>query len=155
MNGFDISYILSLDRYTSKCFKGFAMSDTYKLPFNNAKWALYIVNTDNSSGPGEHWCVLYFDKDYCEFFDPYGQPPETYGFENLIKRRRCKYLVYNSHQVQNLTSTTCGHHCIFFALHRCRGYSMSDILNLYHSYNTQENDRMVKFFIKNLGLSIS
>ena len=35
----------------------------------------YIINTDNSDKPGEHWVTLYFKDDKAIYFDSYGQPP--------------------------------------------------------------------------------
>jgi hypothetical protein len=35
----------------------------------------YVVNSDRSDGPGEHWIAVYFCKDGCaEFFDSYFDP---------------------------------------------------------------------------------
>lgn len=148
MNGLEISYILSMDPYTSKFFKGFGMSDTRRLAFTNEPSALYILNTDSSSGPGEHWCVVFF-KDYsAEFFDPFGEPPETYNFPSLIRSRNFANLKHNPIQVQSISSTTCGQHCIFYALNRCRGYSMKEILNMYKAGDTAKNDEMVYNVVK-------
>ena len=36
----------------------------------------YIVNTDISTGPGEHWVVIYFRRDQAIYFNSYGRPPE-------------------------------------------------------------------------------
>lgn len=148
MNGLEISHILSLDPYTSKYFKGFGMSDTHRLSFRNVPTALYILNTDTSAGPGEHWCVVFFENQKGEFFDPFGEPPETYDFPNLLSSRSVKNLEYNPIQVQSLTSTTCGHHCIFYALNRCRGSSMKEILKMYDLTNKAKNDDMVYNFVK-------
>lgn len=143
MNGLEISHILSLDPYTSQYFKGFGMSDMLKLSFRNSPSALYILNTDTSSGPGEHWCAVYFENSKGEFFDPFGEPPESYNFPNLIESRSFAKMIHNPIRVQSLTSTTCGQHCIFYSLNRCRGSSMKEILNMYDIRNTAKNDEMV------------
>ena len=36
----------------------------------------YIVNTDISADPGEHWVAIYFRRDQAIYFDSYGRPPE-------------------------------------------------------------------------------
>lgn len=153
MNGLEMSYILSIDQYTSKYFKGFCMSDNVELPALKSPTALYILNTDTLSGPGEHWCVAFFDHEEGEFFDPFGQSPQTYNFQKLLDSRNFQTVTYNPLVVQSLTSTTCGHHCLFFALHRCRGYSMRAILRMY-STDVSVNDDMVFNFIKKFGIFI-
>ena len=36
----------------------------------------YIVNTDISTDPGEHWVAIYFRRDQVIYFHSYGRPPE-------------------------------------------------------------------------------
>ena len=36
----------------------------------------YIVNTDISTDPGEHWVAIYFRRDQAIYFNSYGRPPE-------------------------------------------------------------------------------
>jgi hypothetical protein len=151
MDGMQINVLLSLDRYTSKYFKGFGMRDSNELPDINKKKCLYILNTDTEEGPGEHWCVLFYNGDYGEFFDPFGLPPHVYRFENILKLRKTRKFVYNSVQVQDLKSIACGHHCLFYAFHRCRGESLTDILKRYKHESYEKNDQMVVEYIRKFG----
>ena len=45
----------------------------------------YIVNTDISTDPGEHWVAIYFRRDQVIYFDSYGRPPEENMFYHLLK----------------------------------------------------------------------
>jgi hypothetical protein len=39
----------------------------------------------------------------------------------------CTSWTYNTVRVQEEGSTVCGHHCIFYLIHRCAGKSMGDV----------------------------
>jgi hypothetical protein len=149
MDGMQMNVLLSMDQYTSKYFKGLAMRDSEYLPGIGKKRCLYILNTDTEEGRGEHWCVLFYKGSEGEFFDPFGCPPEIYGFEKLLKLRKCKKFRYNSVPVQDLKSIACGHHCLFYAFHRCRGEQLSDILKKYNE--CRDSDAMVIEYIRKFG----
>jgi hypothetical protein len=150
MNGAVIQTILTRDPYTAPWFRGFVTRDL-SLPNKFNKPALFILNTDTSKGPGEHWCALIiFNKRRCEFFDPYGKHPATYGFEKLIDEH-VTATVYNPVMVQG-KMPVCGHHCLFYVLHRARGLSPHYIINkLYTPGNLKKNDATVFRFARRFG----
>lgn len=89
-----------------------------------------IVNTDVSSGPGQHWTAIFVDlyKDRSvEFFDPFGDPPHP-SIEQDIKNYidaldlpfMLKYKV-NSNKLQHEKSDRCGLHAMLFLEDRFRG----------------------------------
>jgi hypothetical protein len=155
MDGKQISEFLKKDAFTSWYFQGFSMNDTIKLPSSKKDPALYILNTDKESGKGIHWCAAVFEGLRGEFFDPFGMSPQVYGFDDLLQTRKIKKIVYNTVVVQNLSSIVCGHHCLFYAYHRCRGYSLSDILTKYDPYDTEKNDAMVVDFLIRIDPSLN
>jgi hypothetical protein len=73
------------------------------------KDGFYIVNLDNSDGPGTHWTVLYKINDGFSFWwDSFGFPaPEE--IEDLLHKYE-----YNKKQIQDIKSTSCGFYCIAF-----------------------------------------
>jgi hypothetical protein len=151
MNGMQISFLLSMDEYTSKYFRGIVMRDTESLPLG-AKQGLYILNTDVESGSGEHWCVAFFlEGGVCEFFDPFGSFPSVYQLDDILGKRESTTNVYNSICVQDIFSKACGHHCLFFSYYRCRGVSFSQVLKMYDFGDVKKNDRMVIDFITKFG----
>lgn len=154
MNGSVIQYILANNPFTSKYYKGFCTYDL-DLPPTFSKPAVFILNTDRWYGAGEHWCVANFlSDDVCEFYDSYGKPPCYYNFDKILYPR-VKNVVFNPHRFQGETPT-CGHHCLFYVLHRYYGYSPAYILNELLSHNQKSdlprNDAIVYNFIaKNFG----
>ena len=44
--------------------------------------------------------------------------------------KHCTSWTYNTVRVQEAGSTVCGHHCIFYLIHRCAGHSMTDVTRL-------------------------
>lgn len=151
MDGLQITYLLSLDEFTSKYFKGFGMRDTQVLPKSNARDALYILNTDISTGAGEHWCAVFCKGSSVEFYDPLGMSPAVYDFNNLLARRGDGKIVYNPIMIQDINSKACGHHCLFYAFFRCRGISMKDIIQKFDPKNTIDNDRKAIQFVTQFG----
>ena len=145
MNGGTLIKILT-SSWTKKWFQGISTIDL-PLPISNIKPALFILNTDTSNGPGEHWCaVLILNNSICEFFDPYGKSPEIYGFETILLNVT-NNIKYNKKCVQGFLPT-CGHHCIYFSIHRALGYSMNEIIQCFYTNDIQQNDEIVLDFME-------
>lgn len=149
-----ISSILKTDPNTKKWFQGFSTPDL-DLPSSShdkkkkpSSTELFILNTDSYKGPGIHWCTAIFPsgKNYCEFFDPLGKHPAEYKFEKPLFKK-CDVIRFQEFPVQASESSTCGHHCLFFAFHRSRGLSMKSVIKKYSSRNLIKNDKMVQHFV--------
>lgn len=142
--------ILLNDEYAGPWFSGFAHPDVCiqrLLKHKTKKPQLFILNTDNSYGPGEHWCLaIFFHPSNCEFFDPLGFHPKTYGFEEPLMER-ASHITFNNVRVQSFLSSTCGHHCLYYALKRARGQSPEAIIRTYNPFNFSANDKMVYNFV--------
>ena len=138
MNGGQIEALLKRDPVTRKCFKGVLAAD--QLP-RKLLAGLYVVNTDPIAKPGEHWVVFYRSPGgSVEFFDSYGHEP-TYFHRNWRGKK------YNRKRLQASRSSMCGLYCIYYSIHRCRGISMTKMLNIFNrDYNW--NDHYVEHFIK-------
>ncbi len=111
---------------------------------------VYIVNTAPGNQPGEHWVTLYFPVEApVEYFDPLGYPPMRSSIQKMIRRNlgqnsRC---LYNQVPVQGPGSTACGQFCIFYAIHRCEGKTMNEIVMLLDDCQEDESpDDIVKTF---------
>jgi hypothetical protein len=86
-----------------------------------------IGNTDPHDRPGTHWVALCIDANSRgEYDDPTGRPPFLRAYVNFMNKH-CTSWTYNAIRVQEEGSTVCGHHCIFYLIHRCAGKSMSDV----------------------------
>jgi hypothetical protein len=152
MKGKFIFDILSNDFFTKQIFDGFWFPDLPTTPIRKDP-ALIIVNTDESTGPGEHWCAIFIDqnKNICEYFDPLGQPPINKLYEYSFLPHLNKYSLsvdFNSVPVQSPTANTCGHHCIYFSCLKAQNYSFKFIIDGMYSRNTQRNDAKVLKFVR-------
>ena len=87
----------------------------------------YIVNTDPSMKPGEHWVALFFDEqNRGEYFDPYGLPPmhtEIISFLDQYSRSRWSH---NTQQLQSVLSISCGYFCYLYQVFRLNSFFLAD-----------------------------
>ena len=117
----------------------------FKLP------AYFIVNTDPSDQPGEHWLALTLEKGgEATFFDSFGISPDSGFYPQSILKFLNKYsqnIKYHVGQLQDHSSKVCGHHCVYYLYHRARGLSFKQVLELY-SRDTIKNDLEVYNFVK-------
>jgi len=106
----------------------------------------YVANTDPSTRKGQHWVAFYHESPKrLEFFDSYGEPPQTYSFPFPSE---LSSLRYNAYPLQKLNSSVCGQYCIFFIFHRSHRSSLASII---HSLRSSPNpDRLVHLFARKL-----
>ena len=82
MNNLSIKGLLKKDPQVQKIFKKVCALDEIEAP--SFPYA-YVINFDTSDKKGEHWVVVYFDKNRKgEYFDSYGLPPAILGLEAYI-----------------------------------------------------------------------
>jgi hypothetical protein len=101
--------LLDIIKYNKvKNFNGVYPKDLMKKPLKDG---FYIVNLDDSTGEGTHWCALYkINNGFSIWWDSYGFPaPEN--IESLIHKYE-----YNKKQIQDIDSSSCGFYCIGFIL---------------------------------------
>ncbi len=136
----------------------------YKLPLNQIcsknmlkglpKQGNYIINMADEENPGTHWTCFIIRKTECMYFDSFGHiyPNDIKKFVN--KNPNIK-LYYNSDQIQNLDSTTCGIFCLAFIhfVHKHPSYGLPYALNMFNSQFvevTKENDKILQTYIRQL-----
>lgn len=156
MEGRVLEEVLSKDPFTTSWFQGFSNPDLciQKIFLSKSKKPeLFVLNTDNSQGPGIHWCIaIFFPPSNCEFFDPFGFHPKHYGFEHILQDRAF-FVRWNNFRVQSFFSSSCGHHCLYYALKRARGCSYQEIMKEFSTFNFRANDRVVfKYLKENYGI---
>ena len=72
----------------------------------------YIVNTDISTDPGEHWVAIYFRRDQVIYFDSYGRPPEEQYVLPFLERNSSRW-IHNKeclHMEQSMWNVVYLHH---------------------------------------------
>lgn len=147
MNGLEIQTILKSDKHTKSVVTGVYSADKLPKAIKNLPTA-FVANTDPSHKPGQHWIAVYISEDgNGEYFDSYGQPPHGYPEFVSFLRKNCTTWIYNSKRLQDYFSTVCGQYCLFYLLHRCRGWSLDTITGLF-SNDRRDNDQQVNDFIR-------
>ena len=142
----DIRKILEHDKRTASQFKGVFTSDelSYKASMNS----LYVSNIDAFTMPGEHWIVICFNNDHrAEYFDSFGLHLSITDFETFLNNNSNIWKC-NVKPVQHLLSDASCYHCVFFAIHRCVGFEMNIIVNMYTN-DLNFNNQIVKMFVNN------
>ena len=102
--------------FNIKNFRGVFMRDT--LPKRSKPSESGIVNLESSNSQGTHW-VCYFGNNY---FDSFGLPPC-----NEIVKYMHPPIYYNSNEIQDRQSVTCGHLCLYVLKHLSDGKSYEEV----------------------------
>ena len=151
MNGAQIERALHQDKFGSQSFVGVFAAD--RLPVKEFPGS-YVVNTDETGQPGQHWVVFYAADDTVECFESFGKNPGVYSV-HIKKWLDDMYQVVQCETLQSKDSTVCGHYCMFFLLLRSYGFSYEDVMSAFTS-DTVINDKFVcKFINKFLKLKTS
>jgi hypothetical protein len=144
MNTTQLRRALLSDPNTKRCYGDVCPAD--RLPsIVHPRPRLYIVNTDKSGRPGTHWVSFYFPpRGPVEFFDPAGHAPEYYHhrFKCVVLANGPHYL-YSTNRIQDFDTVTCGQYCLFYALRRCRGSSMRNIIRSFSTTDLSANEEKV------------
>ena len=148
MNTLEIERLLKKGLKNKTIFKKVCALDQLKKPtFPSA----YIINSDLSSEPGEHWVAVYFDKrGRGEYFDSYGLPRTLIGLDSYMDACSLSGWIYNRKTLQAYFSSFCGRYCVYFILFRCRGVPLHAIVSDFMS-NLTKNDRSISRFIHNVS----
>ena len=100
-----------------------------------------IINTHDSTKPGEHWLGLVLLKNKCFYFDSFGLPIMNH---NILKYLRMYEKVsYSNVCVQETTSVKCGQFCIAFVQNVNSKKSYEDFISKFNSVNLKLNDVIV------------
>ena len=113
---------------------------------HNHKQALFIYNLEPSYMSGSHWVGTYVKNGIINYFDSFGMPP----FQEIVNhaKRKNMTLLHQSDQIQNLMTTTCGFFCLYFLNEMSKGRSYYDLLKVFNSHNTMENEKFIKNYFK-------
>lgn len=148
MNSNQIEQILCKHYLTRQYFRGcFAADQISEMQTSKIQYPYtFIVNTDVSSKPGEHWVAVYVcSETLVEYFDSLAEPPNTYIGQFLAK---FETIVKNDYVLQNPFTNVCGQFCIYFVTKRCSGFLFVNIVKfLFHMKNA---DKYVRNFLNML-----
>lgn len=125
MNTEEINSLLKKHSSTRHVFRGVYARN--RLPRRLTYPTALIANTDPDTLPGTHWVAVYIDSNgRGEYYDPAGRPPLHQTFLNFMNKQ-CTSWTFNTVRVQEVGSSVCGQHCIFYLVHRCADRSMIDV----------------------------
>ena len=142
MNAAQIEAALRSDKFVDSVLVGICAAD--QLPVKEYPGA-YIVNTDESHQPGQHWVAFYTANEVTECFDSFGQNPGKYS-KKIEEWLSDNYRIVQNDTIQSSDSTVCGQYCMYFVLLRAYGFSMEDVLSSFNK-NTKINDKFVCKFV--------
>ncbi len=142
MNGTQIESALRSDKFVDGVLVGIFAAD--QLPPKEYPGA-YIVNTDESHQPGQHWVAFYTDREATECFDSFGQDPSKYS-PKIAEWLKGEFKVVQNEDLQSQDSTVCGQYCMYFVLLRAYGFSYEDVLSSF-TKDPSTNDKFVCKFV--------
>jgi hypothetical protein len=155
MNSSRIGCVFENDCFARRLWRGFLAPDVILKGHPSPPFPqFYVLNTSPSFTSGEHWCVVFVFQDFCEFFDSYGNPPEFFGLDKSIVQH-CKKIISNPQRLQSFSSLVCGHHCLYYALLRSRGFCLSEILSTYTDNCFLNDDLVFNWVMQNFGREIA
>ena len=112
----------------------------------------FVVNTHDSTQPGEHWFAIYLPvRGPAEYFDSYGLPPFQQRIVEFLKKNSNSF-IHNKQRIQSDTSVNCGLFSLFYLYFRTKGYTMKQYLKFFVKDNLSYNDHIVNYLYKKYKL---
>ena len=142
MNASEIEDALHSNRFAREYLVGVFAAD--QLPTKEFPGA-YIVNTDTSSQPGQHWVAFSTTEEGTECFDSFAENPSTYSVY-IAEWLKDNFQVVQCETLQSRDCTVCGQYCIYCTLFRSYGFSYEDMMSSL-TESTEVNDKFVCKFV--------
>ena len=140
MNTTELTEALSGDAHSAKLVPIVCPRDAF---FIDEKPRLFVVNTDPSSRPGEHWLAIFTDAGGKCFFDSYGR--DVSSFPDIHRKLGGGKVVSNKVPVQGSTTNVCGDYCTYVCLQLARGWRLADIVDaLLEEPDTDVRDHAIR-----------
>lgn len=106
---------------------------------------LFIINTNPSNLPGQHWKAIYISsKSVGEVFDSLATPVSL-QLEQWMNRFTKKWIT-STMTLQNPISPSCGAYVLYFVMTRLKYKSLKSCLVPF-TKNVMDNDRFVEHFL--------
>ena len=142
MNGLEIEEALRRNVHTKDRFIGVFSSDT--IPLHPTRNTCFVTNTDPQHLPGQHWVAFYVSEiGRVYYFDSFGLPPLSASFISFVRLSTGRWQ-RNRKQLQSITASTCGPHCIHFLIEACRSRNpRKSLLQMSRNSHPRICDRVV------------
>ena len=106
---------------------------------------MYIINLDDSTGPGTHWVALISDiSDKAIYFDSFGLPPT----QEIVDVHEEWF--HNDSQFQDKRAVLCGYYCLYFLKAMLSGMSYENFLSTLSTKTLIQNEIFISNYFKNL-----
>lgn len=103
----------------------------------------FIINTDTSDQPGQHWIAICLERGQNgtigQYFDSFGLQPLHYEIITFLTHT-CNEVSYNACQLQQTNSITCGAYCVLFIALRCHPASTVTMEQFISFFSCQRSD---------------
>ena len=144
ISNYDLESLLSPD---SKLFSIISDDQVEKVDVKTKRY--YIVNLDNSRGPGTHWIALGIFQETIEFFDPLGceflnWPNLPIGLLKFLFRASFEKTIVRIERLQSNVSVQCGLYCLFYVMHR-QHFSLQAIID-YFGHQNDNDKKLIRYF---------
>ena len=108
---------------------------------------LYIINDETSVEDGNHWILVYVDKESVVFMDSFAKSPKHYSIKKEIEDNPYKSIITSPFQIQSYFSNVCGGYVVYFSLQLCRQKKLDQIYKQLSITDFEKNDQMIRHFI--------
>ena len=123
-------------------------ADTGTIPKKNTPLSCFISNTAPQSEPGEHFFMN--QNGHTFYSDSCGIPPINIKRLEFCQNCLQGIWTFNRQQLQNLTSSTCGFHCVCFVLDTCPTLNqLTALLAMRLSMTNLTDKTAVSYMLKN------
>ena len=134
MDSSTLEFAAKSDDMISKYWNGVFSKDTVPPLHGNQ---LYVINTDSSQGPGEHWLGLstipHDGDDRGEFFDSFGNDLATYDEISAFVKSYYPRVKSNHKQLQLTSTKSCGLFVLFDLYCAARQIGMDEMVERFFS----------------------
>lgn len=147
MNTNKLRYVMTRDsRIREKLIDVFAL-DQFKefVKKNKLVEGLYVCNDQIMKMTGNHWFIIYVEKNLVNFIDSFAKDPSYCNVKNEINMKT--EILKVPFQLQSIFSDVCGEFAIYFAFHLCRKKPLNEILMKFSKTNHKINDECVRKFV--------
>ena len=136
----ELNKILTSHPHSQCYYLGTFAADT--IPKKPTALTCFVSNTDPQSQPGQYWVAFFVNqKGYTYYFDSYGIPPINLRHLRFCRNSSQGFLTFNRQQLQNLTSSNCGYHCVRFMIKTCQTLNPVTALSAMRSAPTNLTDK--------------
>lgn len=149
----EINTLLNSDEYSQPIFGGTLARDHFQSQYAWSPSRLFVINTDPSSMPGEHWLAVFRGDEDTFLFDSYGLNAKLFYPEivSTLVESDNMHPITSGVTLQSLLSDVCGDYCVLFGLALSRGVSFQGFLDYWkESYSANTRDTVVRTIVSEL-----